>query len=92
MSVSVRRMLIDALKPHEVSIVDLSKRLCELDGVDGVDITVTEVDAETETVKINIVGSNIDYEYVRQVMDYYGLAIRSIDEVSVIKAKGRDSV
>lgn len=88
----MRRMLIDALKPHEVSIVDLSKRLCELDGVDGVDITVTEVDAETETVKINIVGSNIDYEYVRQVMDYYGLAIRSIDEVSVIKAKGRDSV
>lgn len=88
----MRRMLIDALKPHEVSIVDLSKRLCELDGVDGVNITVTEVDAETETVKINIVGSNIDYEYVRQVMDYYGLAIRSIDEVSVIKAKGRDSV
>ncbi len=89
MNVSVRRILIDALKPHEISIVDLSKRLCEIDGVDGVDVMVTEVDAETETVKISIVGPDIDYEAVRQAMDEYGLAIRSIDEVSVAKTRGR---
>lgn len=92
MSASVRRMLIDALKPHEISIVDLSKRLCEIDGVDEVDITVTEVDVDTETVKINILGSNIDYEHIRRFMDYYGLAIRSIDEVSVIKAGRKSSI
>jgi hypothetical protein len=89
MNVSVRRILIDALKPHEISIVDLSKRLCEIDGVDGIDVMVTEVDAETETVKISIVGPDIDYEAVRQAMDEYGLAIRSIDEVSVAKTRGR---
>jgi hypothetical protein len=89
MNVSVRRILIDALKPHEISIVDLSKRLCEIDGVDGVDVMVTEVDAETETVKISIVGPDIDYEAVRQAIDEYGLAIRSIDEVSVAKTRGR---
>jgi len=87
--VSVRRILVDALKPHEISIVDLSKRLCEINGVDGVDIMVTEVDAETETVKISIVGPDIDYEAVREAMDEYGLAIRSIDEVSVAKTRAR---
>ena len=86
---SVRRILVDALKPHEISIVDLSKRLCEINGVDGVDIMVTEVDAETETVKISIVGPDIDYEAVREAMDEYGLAIRSIDEVSVAKTRAR---
>jgi hypothetical protein len=89
MNVSVRRILVDALKPHEISIVDLSKRLCEINGVDGVDIMVTEVDAETETVKISIVGPDIDYEAVREAMDEYGLAIRSIDEVSVAKTRAR---
>jgi len=89
MNVSVRRILVDALKPHEISIVDLSKRLCEIDGVYRVDIMVTEVDAETETVKISIVGPDIDYEAVRYAMDEYGLAIRSIDEVSVAKTRGR---
>jgi len=87
--VSVRMILVDALKPHEISIVDLSKRLCEINGVDGVDIMVTEVDAETETVKISIVGPDIDYEAVREAMDEYGLAIRSIDEVSVAKTRAR---
>jgi hypothetical protein len=82
-------ILVDALKPHEISIVDLSKRLCEINGVDGVDIMVTEVDAETETVKISIVGPDIDYEAVREAMDEYGLAIRSIDEVSVAKTRAR---
>jgi hypothetical protein len=89
MNVSVRMILVDALKPHEISIVDLSKRLCEINGVDGVDIMVTEVDAETETVKISIVGPDIDYEAVREAMDEYGLAIRSIDEVSVAKTRAR---
>jgi hypothetical protein len=89
MNVSVRRILVDALKPHEISIVDLSKRLCEINKVDGADIMVTEVDAETETVKISIVGPDIDYEAVREAMDEYGLAIRSIDEVSVAKTRAR---
>lgn len=83
MSVVIRRLLVDALKPREISIVDLSKALCEVDGVEKVDAVITEVDAETETVKLSIIGPNIEYEKLMDVMGDYGLAVRSIDEVSV---------
>ena len=81
------RIMLDALKPREISITDLALALGEIDGIESVDISVTEVDAKTETLKINLEGSEIEMESVEEVMNEYSTAIRSIDGVSVRKVK-----
>ena len=85
MSVSVKRVLLDALKPRELSIVDLAKALGSVDEKGEVEIIVREVDARTEPLKVTIKGSNIDYEAVSKIMDQYGISIRGIDEINVAR-------
>ncbi|MGQ9469254.1 MAG: DUF211 domain-containing protein [Nitrososphaerales archaeon] len=87
MAVHIKRLVIDSLKPRETTILDLSKALCEVKGVDEVDITVTEVDVKTETIKLTVRGSNIAYEELTKIMSEHGATIRSLDEINVSKAK-----
>ena len=42
MSVRIKRILLDALKPRETSVIDLSKALCSVDGVDECGIVVVD--------------------------------------------------
>ena len=83
MPVAVKRILMDALKPRELSIVDLAKALSSVDKKGEVEIIVSEVDSKTETLKVTIRGSNIDYSLVSTIMDQYGVSVRGIDEINV---------
>jgi len=87
MPVSIRRLILDSLKPRETSIIELSRELCEVDGVEDVDITVTEVDVRTETIRLTIRGPNIDYDGLSKAMGKHGTTIRSIDEINVSRTK-----
>ena len=87
MVVSIRRLILDSLKPRETSIIDLSRALCNVDGIEEVDITVTEVDVKTETIRLTIRGPNINYEELSKVMGQHGAIIRSIDEINVGRIK-----
>ena len=77
--------MLDVLKPHTPSIVFLADHLCAQLGIDGVNITAVEVDAETESVKITIEGTNLDFEKIRLELEAHGAAIHSIDQVIVTK-------
>jgi hypothetical protein len=85
MSVAIKRILLDALKPRELSIVELAKALGSVDEKGKVEIIVSEVDSKTETIKVTIKGSNIDYKIVSKIMDQYGVSIRGIDEINVAR-------
>jgi hypothetical protein len=86
MSVSIKKVLLDSLKSRELSIVDLSKALCSVNGVSEVDIVVVEVDSNTETMKVTVKGPQINYNQVRKVMEKYAVSIKGVDEISVAKA------
>lgn len=87
MAANIRRLVLDSLKPRESSLLDLSKNLAEVNGVEEVDINVTEVDVKTETVKLIIRGISIDYDGITKALDEYGVTLRSIDEISVHKKR-----
>jgi len=89
--VYIKRLVIDALKPREVSIMDLSKSICELDGVEEVSVIVTEVDVKTETVKIMISGNDIDFDKMMDAISDSGVSVRSIDEVSLSRIRPSSS-
>ncbi len=72
---------MDILKPHQPSILDLASNLSELDGVDGVDVSVYEIDSKVENVKVTIKGKDIVFEKVRDTIEDLGAAVHSIDKV-----------
>jgi len=87
MSVHIKRILFDALKPRETSIVDLSQALCSVEGVEECDIVVVDVDVKTETVKITIRGPNVDYATISKIMEEQAVSIKGVDEINVAKVK-----
>ncbi|MCG2909833.1 MAG: DUF211 domain-containing protein [Sulfolobaceae archaeon] len=79
---AIRRLVLDVLKPiRGISIVELAEKVSELEGVDGVNISVTDMDVETMGLMIVIEGSNIKFDDVKKVLEEEGCAIHSIDEV-----------
>jgi len=79
---NVKRIILDVLKPHKPSILVLAEKLGGLEGISGVNISLEEVDAETDSVKITIEVQDIDYEKVKDHITECGAAIHSIDGVS----------
>lgn len=81
----IRRLVLDVLKPHSPSIVDISRKLSALRGVNGVNCTLEEVDQETETLKITIEGDDLDFEKIKSTLEESGADIHSVDSVATGK-------
>ncbi|QGR19443.1 DUF211 domain-containing protein [Stygiolobus azoricus] len=79
---AIRRLVLDVLKPiRGTSLVDLAEKVASLEGIEGVNISVTDMDVETMGLMIVIEGTNINFEEVKQTLENQGCAIHSIDEV-----------
>lgn len=77
----IRRIVLDVLKPHEPSILEVAQRAADIDGVDGVNAILVEIDEDVQNIKITIVGDDIDYEAVQQEVEDLGGSVHSIDEI-----------
>lgn len=77
----VRRIVLDTLKPHDPSIIEMAERLSDLDGILAVNISIYEMDRKVENAKITIEGDTISFEAVAIIIEELGGAIHSIDEV-----------
>ncbi len=83
--VIITRVTLDVLKPLEVDLEELAFALAEISGVESVDITVTEVDARTATLKVTISGRGISLEDIEEAMKKHSAVIKSVDGLSVAK-------
>ena len=79
---NLRRLVLDGLKPLEPSIVELVQLLADLEGVDGANISIYEIDRRVENAKITIEGDDLRYEVITDVIEENGGAVHSIDEVA----------
>ena len=75
------RIVLDILKPHEPIIPSFAKYLSEIHGVDGVNITLMEIDKETENIKVTMQGDDLDFDEITKAIEEYGGSIHSVDEV-----------
>ena len=79
---NLRRLVLDVLKPLEPSIEVLVQLLADLEGVDGANISIYEIDRRVENAKITIEGHDLRYAEISSVIEENGGAIHSIDEVA----------
>ena len=81
--VSVKRLVLDVLKPHQPNALEFSCKLAEIANDYHVVLTVLEVDENTETVQIEIKGVNISFEAVQSAISEMNGSLHSIDVVEV---------
>lgn len=79
---AIKRLILDVLKPHMPSIIELAQRIGDVEGVSGVNISLQEVDKDTDSVKITIEGTDINCDAVEKTVEECGAVIHSIDGVS----------
>lgn len=78
----IRRLVLDVLKPHNPNVVVLSEALSHLEGIEGVNVIIYEIDQQVENVKVVIAGKSIDFESVKKKLKEMGATIHSVDEVA----------
>ena len=81
----IKNIVLDVLKPHSPSLPEFASLLTELDGIERVDITLVEMDERTESLKVELSGSAIDYEALKEHVGKQGAVIHSVDHVIVEK-------
>ena len=77
----IRRLVLDTLKPHEPTIIELAAKLGDLEGVSAVNISIYEIDRRVENAKITIEGEYVSYPAVLDIIEELGGAVHSVDEV-----------
>jgi hypothetical protein len=83
---------LDVLKPLEPSIVQIVQFLADIEGVDGVNISIYEIDRRVENAKFTIEGHDLRYEEITHVIEENGGSIHSIDEVAAGKVLIEDVI
>ncbi len=85
LSIDIKKLVIDALKPREISLAELAKAIGNIECVEDVMISVSETDMRTETVRMTLSGQGICYDDVLKVLTENGTALKSVDEIAVSK-------
>lgn len=82
MNTTVKRLVLDILKPHQPNALEFARALA--DRGYRVQLRVVEVDEKTETLVVSVEGDDIDFEGVRATINELGGSLHSIDEVEVL--------
>ncbi len=77
----IRRIVLDVLKPHSPRLTDLALMLTRDERVNGLNISLKEVDQNTESITIYIEGDDLSYDSIKEILEQAGAVIHSIDQV-----------
>ncbi|MHA1585062.1 MAG: DUF211 domain-containing protein [Promethearchaeota archaeon] len=80
----IRRLVLDILKPYDPELNIVASMLIEQvknSSIEGVNITVYEMDRLTQKVKMIIEGKSLDYEEINDVLISMNCIVHSMDQV-----------
>jgi hypothetical protein len=79
---NIRRLVLDVDKAiARPSIPELAEAISSVAGVEGVNITVTEIDIETVGFNVTIEGQHLAYEAIVRAIERTGAVVHSIDQL-----------
>jgi len=73
--------VLDVLKPHSPRLTDLALMITRYEQVSGVNISLKEVDQNTESITLTIEGDDLSYDSIKEILEQAGAVIHSIDQV-----------
>jgi hypothetical protein len=78
----IRRLVLDVLIPINIPSTELGMKISKINGVEGVDVLIQEVERKVETAKITVEGDNLDFTAIKKVLDDVGASLQSIDRIT----------
>lgn len=81
----IKELVLDVLKPHSPPLPEFAAFLGKFRGVEKVEVSLVEMDERTESLKVVLNGTSIDYEGLKVHMNKLGAVIHSVDHVVVEK-------
>jgi uncharacterized protein len=79
---NIRRLLLDVDKARaRPTVLEIAKAIEDVAHVEGVNVTVTDIDEETVGMDVTIEGTNLDYESIVSAIEATGAVVHSVDEV-----------
>ena len=81
----IKTLVLDVLKPHSPGLPEFAAFLAEFEGLTRVDVSLVEMDERTESLKVVLNGTGIDYDALKEHMEKLGAVIHSVDHVIVEK-------
>lgn len=82
-ALNIRRLVLDVDKAiSRPPLTEIATAIHGVEGVEAVNITVTEIDLETVGMDVTIQGEKIDYDEVVHAIESAGAVVHSIDELS----------
>lgn len=82
----VKRVVLDILKPHHPDALQFCSHIADLGSDYRVKLAVQEMDEKTQTLKLIVEGSDINFDALQDVIARMGASLHSIDEVEVTSA------
>jgi hypothetical protein len=79
---AVRRLVIDALKPHDPPLLVFTDQLAEIESVEGVTSSLIELDQEVQNVKLTFESDDLDFEVIEDTIENLGGSVHSVDQVA----------
>jgi hypothetical protein len=80
---NIKRLVLDVDKTTgRPTLVELAEAIETVKGVEGLNIAVTEIDAETVGTEITVEGDDIDYKQLVNVIESSGAVVHGVDEIA----------
>lgn len=80
---NIKRLVLDVDKTTgRPTLVELAQAIDTVRGIDGFNIAVTEIDAETVGTEITVQGDDIDYKQLVDQIESAGAVVHGIDEIA----------
>jgi len=80
---NIRQLLFDVDKAvARPSLLEIAEAIESCRGVEGVNITVEEIDIETVGMNVTIEGENMDYDEITQAIESTGAVVHSLDHIA----------
>ncbi len=82
--VTVKRLVLDVLKPHQPDALAFCKELAQLGKDYRVSLSVDEMDENTQTLQLEIRSESIDPGPIEEAIVKMGASVHSVDKVEVL--------
>jgi hypothetical protein len=80
---NIRRLLLDVDKAlARPSLLEIGEAIAGCRGIEGLNIALGDVDAETMGLEITIEGNALDYEEIVQAIENAGAVVHGIEQLA----------